>query len=196
MIDPKRKVFLIRHGETAWSLSGQHTGRTDIPLTEEGLRQASCLAKRLKGHTFEKVFTSPLKRAYATCEKAGLAKGSQIDPDLVEWDYGDYEGLKSQEICKGSPNWNLFLQGPPHGESLEEIAARAQKVLMKIESSGADVALFSHGHFLRVLTTQWLDLPLSCGNLFLLSPASISILTTEKGYRVIQSWNDTSHLFT
>ncbi len=194
MNHPKRKIFLIRHGETEWTLTGQHTGKTDIPLTEQGKEQAQLLAARIKGHAFERIFTSPLKRAQETCELCGLFRHAETDPDLAEWDYGDYEGLKTDEIWKKDPHWNLFLRGAPNGESIEDICVRANRILMKISTFHGDVALFSHGHFLRILTIKWLKLSPSEGNLFALSPASLSILGFEREHHALKLWNDTCHL--
>lgn len=194
MNHPKRKIFLIRHGETEWTVTGQHTGKTDLELTENGKEQAALLAKRLQGHAFERVFCSPLKRAQETCELSGLWRHAETDPDLMEWDYGDYEGLQTDEIWKMDPHWNIFLRGAPHGESTEDIAVRANRILMKLSTFHGDVALFSHGHFLRALTTKWLKLAISEGNLFALSPASLSILGFEREHHALRLWNDTSHL--
>ncbi|MBS0606052.1 MAG: histidine phosphatase family protein [Parachlamydiales bacterium] len=191
---PTRKIYLIRHGETEWTLTGQHTGTTDLPLTENGREQAALLSKRLKGHAFERVFISPLKRASETCELAGLYRHAEIDPDLAEWNYGDYEGLKTDEIWKKEAHWNIFLRGAPNGESIEDIAVRTNRILMKINNFHGDIALFSHGHFLRALTARWLKLPISDGNLLALSPASISILGFERDHHVIRLWNDINHL--
>ncbi len=185
-----RKIYLIRHGETDWTLSGQHTGMTDLPLTENGRKQVELLSKRLKGHAFERVLISPLRRASETCELSGLYRHAEIDPDLAEWNYGNYEGLTTEEIWKIEPHWNIFLRGAPNGESVEDISARTNRILIKINASHGDIALFSHGHFLRALTTRWLKLPISEGNLFALSPASISILGFERDYHVIKLWND------
>lgn len=189
-----RKIYLIRHGETSWTLSGQHTGKTDLPLTPKGEQDALLLGKRLKGHTFEKILTSPLKRAEDTCELAGLAKHVYRDPDLVEWNYGDYEGLTTQEIHKRSPNWTIFERGAPNGESLSDVSARANKILAKIHSIHGDIALFSHGHFLRILAARWLNLPAQEGKHLLLSACSLSILSYERQTPVLALWNDTSHL--
>ncbi|MBY0528832.1 MAG: histidine phosphatase family protein [Rhabdochlamydiaceae bacterium] len=189
-----RKIYLIRHGETSWTLSGQHTGKTDLPLTPKGEQDALLLGKRLKGHTFEKILTSPLKRAEHTCELAGLAKHVYRDPDLVEWNYGDYEGLTTQEIHKRSPNWTIFERGAPNGESLSDVSARANKILAKIHSIHGDIALFSHGHFLRILAARWLNLPAQEGKHLLLSACSLSILSYERQTPVLALWNDTSHL--
>jgi probable phosphoglycerate mutase len=193
-MNPNRKIYLIRHGETTWTLSGQHTGSTDIPLTSKGEQDALLLGKRLKGHTFEKVLTSPLKRAEHTCELTGLLKHAYTDPDLIEWNYGDYEGLTTQEIRKQDPNWTIFDRGAPNGESLTDVTARANKILAKIHSSHGDICIFSHGHFLRVLAARWLNLSSLEGKHLLLSPSSLSILSYERTTPVLALWNDTSHL--
>lgn len=185
----KQKVYLIRHGETEWSLSDQHTGLTDIPLTEHGKIQAAGLKERLKNHPFELVLVSPLQRAYKTCELAGFAKSAQIDPDLVEWDYGNYEGKKTADILKENPSWDVFVDGAPGGESVAAIEKRAKRVLKKIKEANGDVALFSSGHILRVLTACWLGLSGAEGALFALSTASISILGYERETPVITLWN-------
>ncbi len=189
-----RKIYLIRHGETPWSLSGQHTGTTDIALTEKGKQEALLIGQRLKGHAFAKIYVSPSKRAQQTCEIAGLMKHAYIEPNLVEWDYGDYEGITTFEIWKQEPHWNLFQRGAPNGESLADITERANTFLSKLHSIHGDIALFSHGHILRVLAARYLKLPASEGKSFMLSASSISILSYERDTPVIALWNDTSHL--
>src|SRR5262245_38469663 len=164
-------VYLARHGETAWSLSGQHTGLTDLPLTERGERNARALGERLRGLKVVKVFTSPLQRAARTCELAGFAAAAEVDGDLVEWDYGDYEGRRTVEIKTQRPDWQLFRDGCPGGESLEQIAARADRVVGRLRALAGDVLVFSSGHFLRVLTARWLGLEPGAGRLFLLGTA-------------------------
>lgn len=192
MIFPEKKIYLIRHGETQWTLSGQHTGITDIPLTKNGEKQAEEIGDKLRGHPFHSIFTSPLARAKQTCQIAGLLKNAIVDPTLVEWNYGDYEGKTSLEIWKTQPHWTIFSSGAPHGESVADIGARAKKFLAKIQSIHGDVALFSHGHFLRVLAACWLQLSAHEGRLFALEPGSISILGFEKKTPVLLLWNDTS----
>ena len=194
MHSPATKIYLIRHGQTEWTLTGQHTGKTNLPLTEEGEIQSQQLAKQLKGHTFKKIWVSPLKRAQQTCEYAGLSRHAEIDPDLAEWDYGDYEGLTSNEIRKSNPHWNIFLRGAPNGESIEDISVRTNRILMNIHAIHGDIAIFSHGHFLRALTAKWLKLQIANGNLFVLEPASISILGYEKDHPALVLWNNTTHL--
>src|SRR5437763_13547469 len=151
-------IYLVRHGETAWSLSGQHTGLTDLPLTERGEHNARRLGERLQGHTFARVFTSPLRRARRSCELAGFGPAAVVDPDLVEWNYGAYEGRKTADIRKERPDWHLFRDGCPGGESVQAVGARADRVLARLRAAGGDVLVFSSGRFLRVLAARWLGL--------------------------------------
>ena len=191
------EVYIARHGETAWSLSGQHTGRTDLPLTPNGERNARRLGERLKGLTFVKVFTSPLQRASRTCELAGFGSVAERDPDLTEWDYGRYEGLRSAEILAERPDWQLFRDGCPGGESPSQIGERADRVVERVRAVNANVLLFSSGHFIRVLAARWLALgPGSAGRYFLLSTASLSALGYEHNlsHPVIRLWNDDHHV--
>lgn len=191
-------VYIARHGNTAWTHSGQHTGLTDLPLTPDGERNAVRLGERLKGMKFAKVFTSPLQRASRTCELAGFGAAAQTDPDLVEWNYGKYEGLTSAQILKDRPDWQLFRDGAPGGESPEQVGERADRVVARVrEASGGDVLLFSSGHFIRVLTARWLALsPGLGGPYFLLNPASLSALSYEHNLSrpVIRLWNDDHHV--
>jgi len=189
-------LYLARHGETAWSLSGQHTGLTDLPLTERGERNARNLGPRLAGLTFAKIFTSPLQRATRTCELAGFAAAAEVDRDLVEWDYGDYEGLRTAEIHEKRPEWQLFRDGCPGGESPYQIGARADRVVSRVRAVKGDVLIFSSGHFLRVLAARWLGLEPVNGSLFMLKTASLSALgyENELSQPVISLWDDTSHL--
>lgn len=191
MVFTHHKVYLIRHGETEWARDGKHTGLSDIPLTEKGEEESRNIGKYLKGVGFQKVLVSPLKRAKETCRLAGLFNHAVIEPDLVEWDYGNYEGLTTQEIRKTNPTWSIFSQGAPEGESVADVGARANRVLGHIRSIPGDVAVFSSGHFLRVLAARWLDQPPSFGAHLALFPASISILGYERDYPVIISWNET-----
>jgi broad specificity phosphatase PhoE len=190
------QIYLARHGETEWSLSGQHTGRTDIPLTERGERNARSLGQRLKGTAFAHVLTSPLQRARRTCELAGFAAHAQVDGDLVEWDYGDYEGQRTADIRKERPDWVLFRDGCPGGETLAAVGARADRLIARLRSYLGDVLLFSHGHFLRILAARWLGLPVPEARLFLLSTASLSILGYEQSVDrpVLRLWNDDRHV--
>ena len=189
-------LYLARHGETAWSLSGQHTGRTDLPLTERGERNARALGERLRGLTFAKVLTSPLQRAARTCELAGFGGVAEIDPDLVEWDYGQYEGRRTVEIHAERPDWQLFRDGCPGGESPDQIGARADRVVCRLRAVKGDVLVFSSGHFLRVLAARWLGLDAAGGRYLLLSTASLSALGYEHnlGEPAIRLWNESGHV--
>lgn len=189
-------VYLARHGETAWSLSGQHTGLTDLPLTDRGECNARSLTARLKGITFAKVFTSPLQRAVRTCELAGFGNEAETDHDLVEWDYGQYEGLRTREILERRPDWQLFRDGCPGGESPNQVGARADRMLARVRAVSENVLLFSSGHFLRVLAARWLALDAAGGQYFVLDTASLSILGYEhnRSEPAIRLWNDTRHI--
>ena len=188
-------VFLARHGETAWSLTGQHTGTTDLALTERGEANAHRLGKRLEGLAFAKVFASPLQRARQTCELAGFGSAAEIDPNLVEWNYGEYEGLRTTEIHAKRPDWQLFRDGCPGGESPREIGARADRVVARFRAVEGDVLIFSSGHFLRVLAARWLGLEPIGGRLLLLNTATLSALGYEHNLAepVIRLWNDDAH---
>jgi broad specificity phosphatase PhoE len=190
------KLYLARHGETAWSLSGQHTGRADIPLTEKGERNARSLGARLKGLSFVKVFASPLQRATRTSELAGFGTVAIIDPDLMEWNYGQYEGKRTVEIRQERPNWNLFRDGCPAGETLDDISARADRVIGRVRACAGDVLLFAHRDILRILAVRWVGLPGIDAQHFLLTTASLSILGYDHGLDqpVICLWNDDRHL--
>jgi broad specificity phosphatase PhoE len=189
-------VYLARHGETAWSLTGQHTGLTDMPLTEHGERNARALGRRLAGIRFTQVFTSPLQRAARTCELAGFRAVAGTDQDLVEWHYGDYEGLRTGEIHAQRPGWQLFRDGCPGGESPEQVGARADRVAARVRSVPGNVLLFSSGHVLRVLAARWLGMEPGAGKNFELSTASLSMLgyENELSRPVISLWNDTRHV--
>jgi probable phosphoglycerate mutase len=189
-------IYLARHGETAWSITGEHTGLTNLPLTERGEQNARRLGERLVGLTFAKVFTSPLQRAARTCELAGFGAAAEIDPDLVEWNYGDYEGVRTAEIHAKRPDWQLFRNGCPNGESPERIGARADRVVSRVRAINGDVLIFSSGHFLRVLTARWLGVEPAAGRFFMLSTASVSVLGYEHSLSqpVIRLWNDTRHV--
>ena len=186
-----QKVYLIRHGETEWTLSKKHTGLTDIPLTDEGRLQAEWLKGKLEDKKFKKIFCSPLERASETCEIAGLMKQAEIDEDLVEWNYGDYEGKTTAEIREMNPKWSIFTKGALGGESIGDISARTGRVISRLRDIPGDVAVFSSGHFLRALAARWLHLPVTEGRLFLLSTASISILGYERDTPVLVTWNET-----
>ena len=187
--NPYPEIWLIRHGETAWSLSGQHTGRTDIPLTAAGERQAGEIARQLAGRPFALVLTSPLQRARETCRLAGYGGVAQIEPDLCEWDYGAYEGRTSAQIQESVPGWTIWTSPVPQGETIQQVAARATRVIERAAAAGGDVALFAHGHLLRILTACWLGLPPNAGRLFALGTASLSVLGYERETRVIARWN-------
>ena len=189
-------VYLARHGETAWSLSGQHTGLTDLPLTERGERNARRLEERLRGLTFARVFTSPLVRAARTCELAGFEGVAEVDRDLLEWDYGDYEGRRTREIHAQRPDWQLFRDGGPGGETPEQVGVRADRVVSRVRAIHGNVLLFSSGHFLRVLAARWLGLEPGAGRYLLLSTASVSALGYEHNLSqaVIRLWDDTRHV--
>ena len=189
-------TYLARHGETAWSLTGQHTGLTDLPLTERGEHNARQLAERLKGLTFAKVWTSPLQRAARTCELAGFEAVAEVDRDLLEWNYGDYEGRRTAEIHAERPDWQLFRDGCPAGETPDEVGARADRAVSRVRAVHGDVLLFSSGHFLRVLAARWLGVEPEAGRFFLLSTASLSALGYEHNLSqpVIRLWDDTRHV--
>jgi len=190
------KIYLARHGETTWSLSGQHTGTTDIPLTEQGEKNAKQLGKRLKDLTFVKVFSSPLQRALKTCELAGFGNTVIPDPLLQEWNYGDYEGRTTTEIQQTQAEWFIFRDGCPGGESPAQVAKRCDEMIEKMKAINGDILIFAHAHILRMLATRWLGLPPEEGRLYFLSTASLSILGYEHNLSepVIRLWNDTSHL--
>jgi probable phosphoglycerate mutase len=190
-------IYLARHGETAWSLTGQYTGLTDLPLTERGERNARGLGQRLKGLTFTKVFTSPLQRARRTCELAGFGTTAEIDRDLLEWDYGQYEGRRTAEIRADRPDWQLFRDGCPGGESPAQVATRADRAVSRVRAAQGDVLLFSSGHFLRVLAVRWIGLELTDhARSFMLSTASLSAVGYEGSLSrpVVRLWNETRHV--
>ena len=188
MADPLQ-LYVVRHGETEWSLSGQHTGKTDLPLTPNGEAGARGLAPWLGRVQFDRVLTSPLQRARRTCELAGLAAAAEVEPDLAEWDYGDYEGMRSSEIHLTRPDWNVFHDGCPNGETPNAVAARADRLIERLAERGGTCALFCHGHFGPMLGTRWIMLPPISGEHFSLSPASLSVLGHHAATRVIASWN-------
>lgn len=191
-------VYIVRHGETEWSLAGKHTGLTDLPLTAQGEQNARLLAARLRDIEFARVFTSPLLRARQTCQLAGFGKSPEVDGDLVEWDYGDYEGLTTAAIREARSDWQLFRDGCPGGESLAQVASRADRVVQRLRTIGADALLFSSGHFLRVLGARWCELSPQSARSLALSTASLSVLGYEHSLAepVIRLWNDVGHLGT
>jgi broad specificity phosphatase PhoE len=189
MADREHDLWIVRHGETEWSRTGRHTGRTDVPLTAAGVEQAAALGARMGGRPFALVLSSPLRRAWDTCRIAGYGGVARPCDDLLEWDYGAYEGRTTAEIQADVPGWSIWTGGVPGGEAIEEVAARARRVIDAALAAPGDVALFSHGHLLRVLATCWLDLAPRQGRLFALSTASLGILGHESVVRVIHKWN-------
>ena len=190
------RIYLIRHGETAWSLSGQHTGRTDIPLTDKGEQEARRLAAQLHEVTFSRVFTSPRQRTQRTCELVALEAVTEREPDLAEWDYGDYEGKRSADIRAARPGWNLFRDGCPGGESPTQISERADRVIARLRALEGNVAVFSHGHFGRVLAARWVGFSVEQAQSFLLGTASVSVLGYEHSVTAepaIVLWNAVSN---
>jgi len=188
------RLILVRHGETEWARDGRHTGRTDIPLTELGRLQATVLGDRLRGRTFGRVLSSPLARALETCRLAGVAEHAEINDDLMEWDYGEYEGRRTVEIRQEVPGWSIWRDGVPGGENAADVGARADRVIANALATDEETVLFAHGHYLRVLTARWLGLPPETGRLFALAPATIGVLGYEREQRVIVRWNDRCHL--
>jgi broad specificity phosphatase PhoE len=189
MDDLKQQVWIMRHGETEWSKAGRHTGRTDLPLTDAGRASAQALAQSLGGREFALVLVSPLGRAQETCRLAGYGTVAQVTADLREWDYGDYEGRTTADIRKERAGWYLWDNGVPNGETVEQVGARVQRVIGEILTMRGDVALFAHGHVLRILTACWLKLNAGSGKLYALDTGKISILGYEHETRVIKKWN-------
>jgi probable phosphoglycerate mutase len=185
-----RELWLVRHGETEWSLSGAHTGRTDVPLTDAGRANAIAAGRYLEGRNFSLVLVSPMERARETCRLAGYGSCAAIDPNLCEWDYGEYEGLTTPQIQAKNPGWSLWTDGAPGGETPAHTGARADAVIARaLSADGDQVLLFAHGHILRVLASRWLGLSPDHGRLFALSTGSISVLGYERQTRVITRWN-------
>lgn len=182
-------VFCVRHGETEWSLSGQHTGLTDIPLTEKGRELAKRLRPALARQHFALVLVSPLQRARDTCALAGLAENAQVDPDLAEWNYGIYEGMTPAQIHDQNPGWMVFRDGSPEGETPAEVGARVDRVIARVLAAGGDVALFAHGHVLRTLVARWIDLPPAAGQRFRLDTGTLCILGFYRDVRAVSVWN-------
>jgi len=190
MIDRKRhEIWLFRHGQTAWSVSGQHTGRTDLPLTEAGREQAEALGQYLAGRKFDLVLSSPLARAAETCRLAGYGEVARFTDDLMEWDHGEYEGLRPADILKKRPGWTIWNDGVPGGETIEQVEQRARNVVGLTEAVDGGVAVFSHSHLLRILAARWLGLPPDAGRHFDLDTASISVLGYSRDASVIRKWN-------
>jgi probable phosphoglycerate mutase len=186
------RLFLARHGDTAWTDSRQHTGRTDLPLNERGEERARQLGERLRRYSFVGVFTSPLQRASKTCELAGFGSGAVVDPDLVEWDYGRFEGKLTRDILKEQPGWELFRDGGPGGESPEDVGARADRFIARVRAFQGDVLAFSSGHIIRTIAARWLGLPPGAGRFFYCRPASVGVLSFEHNSRdepIIALWN-------
>jgi probable phosphoglycerate mutase len=188
------EVWLVRHGETEWARLGRHTGRTDIPLTDVGRDQARAIGRRLASHAFTLVLTSPLSRAAETTAIAGFGAVAQAEPDLREWDYGDFEGMLTADIRQTLPDWTIWRGPWPGGESIDEVAARADRVLARVAATDGDVLLVAHGHLLRVLAARWLGLPPTSGGLFSLGTATLSVLGHDRDAQVIETWNDACHL--
>ena len=191
-------VYLARHGETEWTVTGQHTGLTDLPLTARGEQNARSLKERLRGLRFAKVFASPLQRVSRTCELAGFGDQAEVDRDLVEWDYGDYEGRRTPDIHKERPDWQLFYDGCPGGESPGDVGSRADRVIQRVRIVSDNVLIFSSGHFLRVFAARWLGLEVAAGRFFMLSTASLSAVGYEHklSQPAIRLWDDSRHVGT
>jgi broad specificity phosphatase PhoE len=189
MTIPAPRCVLVRHGETEWSLDGRHTGRTDLPLLPEGIEQARALRPVLGSRTFAAVLTSPLVRARETAELAGLGAGAVVDPDLAEWDYGAYEGVTTNQIREERPGWELFADGVPDGESIEDVAARVDRVIARVRATPGDVACVAHSHVLRVLAARWIGLDPGVGRSLVLDPAAVSELGWDREHPVVLSWN-------
>ena len=188
------RIFLVRHGQTEWSRTGRHTGRTDVELEPEGVRDAELIGARLRSERFALVLSSPLRRALETCRIAGFGEEVQTRDDLMEWDYGDYEGLTTAQIRERRPTWSLWKEGAPGGETAAQVGSRADRVLEQVRTAEGDALLFAHAHLLRVLTARWLGLPTRDGRLLGLSTSSVSMLGHERETEVILLWNDISHL--
>jgi broad specificity phosphatase PhoE len=185
------RIVLVRHGETEWSASGQHTSRTDLPLVQAGRDQALALAQTLRGRTFTVVLSSPLKRALETCRLTGFGDVVELREDLREWDYGEYEGLTTAEIKDGRPDWVLWRDGCPGGESPDQVSARADRLLASLAKIDGEVLIFAHGHILRVLSARWVDMAVGAGARLLLSAGALCVLGHERETRVLERWNET-----
>ncbi|HEY2666854.1 MAG TPA: histidine phosphatase family protein [Actinomycetota bacterium] len=187
----RQQVVLVRHGDTEWAVQGRHTGRTDVPLTERGRQQAVSLARLLQGRKFARVLVSPLQRALETCRLAGFGDVAEVREDLAEWDYGGYEGRTTPEILAERPGWTLWDDGVPGGETVEDVGRRADRVIAEVRATDGDVAIFAHGHILRILAARWIDLAPKGGQLFALDPAGVSVLGYEHTWAVLAHWNET-----
>jgi broad specificity phosphatase PhoE len=186
------KLYLARHGDTAWTDSHQHTGRTDLPLNERGEEHARQLGERLQGFSFARVCTSPLQRASKTCELAGFGAGAEVDPDLVEWDYGRFEGKVTSDVLKEQPGWELYRDGCPEGESPGDVAMRADRFIARVHGIAGDVLAFSSGHIIRMIAARWLGLPPAAGRFFFCDPASVGVLGFEHNSSdqpILRLWN-------
>jgi broad specificity phosphatase PhoE len=188
------RIHLVRHGETEWARSGRHTGRTDVPLTEFGRRQAIAIRRKLAGRSFALVLSSPLSRALETARLAGFGDRVEVDPDLREWDYGVYEGRSSAEIRESIPGWSVWTHPIEEGETVDQVGRRADRVIERLQATDGDIVLFGHGHQLRILTARWLGLPPATGRAFALSTATVSVLGWERETPVIEAWNEACHL--
>jgi probable phosphoglycerate mutase len=188
------ELVLVRHGETEWSAAGKHTGRTNVPLTARGRRQAEAISTRLQGRRFARVLTSPLDRAVETARLSGFGAGAEVSPDLPEWDYGEYEGRTTVEIRREVPGWSLWRDGGPAGETADEVGRRVDRVIATVRLEGGDTLLFAHGHVLRVLAARWLGLPAADGRLLKLDTGTVSVLGWEREVAVMTHWNDNTHL--
>jgi probable phosphoglycerate mutase len=186
-------IVLVRHGETEWSRTGRHTGRTDIELDATGRRDAAAIARRVRGRRWAAVLTSPMRRAMETCRLAGLSGRAVVDEDLHEWDYGQYEGLTTPEILARDPTWSLWRDGCPGGEVPAEVGRRADRVIERLKAADGDAVVFAHGHILRVIGARWANEPPAFGARLMLSTASLSTLGWEHGVQALRGWNDTSH---
>ena len=189
MAASEQQIYVIRHGETEWSLSGQHTGVTDIPLTENGRNIAKLLHPVLAKESFALVLTSPLQRAKETCKLSGLGDQAEVDSNLMEWNYGDYEGITSDQIHEKNPGWLIFTDGGPGGETPEQVGERADHVIKRVRAVKGNVALFAHGHILRALVARWIDLPAKAGRRFLLDTGTLNILSYYRGVPAVKTWN-------
>ncbi len=196
MTDTLPAIYLARHGETAWTVEGRHTGRTDLPLTDRGERNAANLRDRLRGRSFSRVMVSPLKRALRTCELAGFVASAELVPDLTEWDYGAYEGRRTAEVRAERPGWYLFRDGCPGGESVADVGVRVDRLITRLREFSGCVLLFGHGHFFRVLAARWVGLPPGDGRHLMLNTASLSILSYEHALDepAVRLWNDDRHV--